>query len=428
MSNLRTTTDLKNLVLQHCGELTDGTSSYDQVATNYIDSAHKQLIAGGSLFGFDVDEPWVWAKAKYPIVFNLLPQYSAGFVTLANGSRSGSFTIAPSMRMKDYSLRVGDQYQLMVIRQHTATTTSFQLDQPWYGAGGNYNFIATKTDYDLYDNTLIIDDFNQTFEFTDAGGKKIATVPQGVYQTTDFAIALQSAMTLAGANIPQVSFNALTRTFTVAQGSASLLLNIATATFPQSGWPSLGFTTIDHAGSISYTSESPYQAIERLIMPFNVRSGSGSYLTSNVEAGKVMGVSLASLNEGGLLYANYSGVPTRFAMVRDNPNGTKRVRFDTCPTEDYARIEIEYIPVPADLQDNATSVPLVPKAYREYLVYAAAYRLMMDKSDNRSAEFSTLAATMLKALVNSQRGAKAGTNSRYGRIIPRVRNPRIGWY
>lgn len=421
MANLRNTSDLKKLVLQRCGELTDGTSTYDQVALNLLDAAHKKIITGGSEFDIDLSEPWPWARAKYPIIFNLTAPYISGSVTMTQGSFNGIFTSIPAVSLQGRFLKTDNNYDWYIIRQHTAGQASFQIDYPWQGDTGSFTFKAVQLEYELYNDNVIVDEFSSIFEFADTGGVKTATVAQGVYTTADLASALQAALLAAGANSPTVVFNTLTRMFTVGQGGPTFSLRIASAAVPMaSGWMNIGFSAQDYAGVTTYTTDGPYQEIDRLVMALTTYGNSNYFYQSAADTGKIYGIDINSLLKAWPLAQINAGIPENFAVTKENMNGSKTVRFNTYPIETPVRIEADYIPAPRDLQDNAASIPLVPKAHRETLVFMAAHYLCLDKSDNKSEEYKNKAIMGLNGLINDFRSQQQLTNNRFGRLIPRL--------
>lgn len=156
MANLTTTYDIKQSVLQRCGELQDGTSKYDALVVDYIDRVHKELICGGSTFVPELAESWPWARSASPGILAILPSFDAtagGGVNLTNLSTAGTFSIAPSSALGSFVGRFlwvfgySDVYR---IATHTSGSASFTLDLAWQevtvAAAG---FRCAKLDYTL---------------------------------------------------------------------------------------------------------------------------------------------------------------------------------------------------------------------------------------------------------------------------------------
>lgn len=418
--NFRTTQDLKKLVLSHCGELQDGTSHYETQVMQFLNSAYQGVIAGGNEFGMDVSEPWSWAKARKPIVINLEIAYESGTVALTESSVNGSFSIAPTTSMEGRFLKVLDFDDYYIIRKHVAGETAFQLDQVWMETSGSYNFTAIPLEYDVIDDNIVIDNYSNKFEFSNNSSSFIATVANGVYEPSAFCVALQAAMTAAGGVSVTCAYNTLTRKFVIGHGGPSFSIVIASASIPEaSGWSVIGFDTEDKTGSLSYKSDNPLNAIQRLVAPITIYRNITPRFLAPEDSGKIMGVDALTLQRKYPLTQMYPYVPDVFAVTQWHEDGSIRIRFNTYPRFKM-RVEIDYIPIPQDLKDNALSTPLIPRAYREYLVYAAAYYIMLLKSDNRADTYAALAKSKLVAMVNDNRANKELSSNKFGRLLPRA--------
>ncbi len=149
MANYRTTADLLDAVLKRCGEMTDGSSSYEADALEYLNTAYRAVLAGGSEFGIEVGEPWIWATAATPQMLTLKAPYETGTVTLTNASTTGAFSSAPSVSLAGWYLKVESVSDWYQISAHSALATSFTLDQAFIGSTVTDVFKAVKTDYAL---------------------------------------------------------------------------------------------------------------------------------------------------------------------------------------------------------------------------------------------------------------------------------------
>jgi hypothetical protein len=112
------------------------------------------------------------------------------------------------------------------------------------------------------------------------------------------------------------------------------------------------------------------------------------------------------------------GNPTRFTVIRENEDGSLRVRFNKYPVE-KTRAEISYVPVPRDLKDNAGSIPIVPRKHISVLEDAATFLVMLLKHDDRAQIYAELVSGKLLAMVNQNRGSLLRIGEDYGRIISR---------
>lgn len=426
MSNFRTTADLKALVLEKCGELNDGSSYYEQSALNYLNSAYQGLLAGGSEFGVDVAEDWAWAKAKRPLVLTLLPAVDIE-VTLSAGSSSGTLSTLPvdnfgdPLSLSGYFLRVDTHPTFYRIATHSAGSTSFTLDQRWLSANDTYSARAIPLEYELADNTVVVAPGNDAVDFKLANSSNmVATLVHGSYQASDFIAHVAARMTLMSGTTFTGSFDTLTRLFTLSAPTAFQLLFASGANSVRSASRELGFDLLDTAASTEQQASYALNSIQRLCGPMitYVEPDIGAVSTSNRDAGKIFGLNFDTLKQDYPLSRMAQGLPDRFAEVSLASNGICTVRFNRYPAV-MTRVEVDYIALERDLQSNSLSTPLLPRAFREYLVFAACYFVSVDKSDNRAVEFLGQAKNKLAALVNHNRKGSRGTSKDFGRMIPR---------
>lgn len=155
MANLTTTADIKQDVLQKCGELTNGTSPYDALVLDYINRVHMELVVGGSTFVPELAEPWPWARAAKPGLVVLQPAFTSdqgGSVTVTQGSLTGSFAVAPSASLGSFVGRflfVFSQQDVYRIATHTAGSSTFTLDLAWQLPTTTAGFRCCQLDYAL---------------------------------------------------------------------------------------------------------------------------------------------------------------------------------------------------------------------------------------------------------------------------------------
>lgn len=155
--------------------------------------------------------------------------------------------------------------------------------------------------------------------------------------------------------------------------------------------------------------------VARLVEPFRIFRAQG--LDSDGE-GKVEGLSTDQLHRRFPLYL--FGMmpfmaPTHFATISEADNVIK-VRFNSCPSE-VARVEYEYIPVPADLLTTDTS--LIPREHRSVLALGAAYWLMVDKEDSRADLYQTLTQRKIQGMLLERRREFDDQSKDFAKIHPR---------
>lgn len=421
MANYRSTADIMRRALEKAGEPTNGNSSYEDSLLEYLSDVHRGVISGGTVFNIDVDEVWAWARAQAPLVLNLLPPVTAGTLSLTQGSLSGTFSVAPTLSLQGWFFRSNldtSDNTTYRIAQHSAGDSAFVLDSPYLGVtSALFSYRAFKLDYDLVPDYIQITAQNNKLDFSEDGSTQLtATVTPGAYTPVALAAALQTAMTAAGgAASYSVSYNTARRLFTL----TSTLANPATVfqIFGERGTNSgnsilgsVGFDNIDFTLALSYTGNYALGGIARLIEPIKLYSGENF-----VEA-------------EGLDYLNYAahfaprfadqGIPTCYTKISESNQGKITLRFNNYP-EVTTRVEIEYIPVVRDLQDNDVSAPLFPVKYYPLLEQGAVYFLQVEKEDSKKDESFLLAQKMLQAMQKQFRSELRRIGNRFGYLSPR---------
>ncbi len=415
MSYQKSSRVLKQEVLTLCGELTDGTSPFDTKAIDYLNKVYQGLIAGNNLFDIDCMEPWVWAQSKNPIILTLASSYS-GSATLTVDSTTGAFLIAPSISLEGRYIQPTGLSDIYRISQHTAGATGFSLDQPFLEDTGTYLFIAYKYDYEAKNDVIVINSRNCKIDFSEGGAQLTATLSSGSYTPTTLCTEIDSMMTAAGAQSYTVSFNDITRKFTIAQGGATFSLLFASGTNAYiSASGVLGFDIEDQTGALTYSSAYALSGICRLSKPITVyRNNDGAARDS----GKIFQIDDNTFMRDYPLGQSALSIPDKFCIAEMNPDGLWVLRFNGSVVED-TRAEVNFIPIARKLVDNANSFPLLPGSFNDFLVYGAAHFIQMDKSDSKATDSLQKAQAQLGALVafNRQGSRVAGNN--FGKIISR---------
>lgn len=416
--NLETVRDIKNEVLKHAGELQDGTSQYDASALSFVQKVYRSLLAGGDEFETSCQESWPWAMAKNPIVLTLVPPYETGTVTITSGSRSAVLSIAPTYSVEGWYLKVDGNREFYKVQAHTAGSTSIVIDQLYPQASGVFNFRLLKLEYDLVDDSVVVNKYNNILNFTDNGSPFTANLTNGVYDTTAFCLLLKTAMEAVGSSTFTITFSAITRKFTLASSGTNFALNFDTvANAVVTVLPAIGFATKDYTGALSYISDVPLNGINRLTREMTVYQNTAiSQFYKN--DGKISACEIRSMERDFPLTSLNSGIPTQFSEINQMANGIKTIRLNMFVL-DNCRVEVPYIPIYPDLPDNLMSYPLLPISHRDFLVYAGAYYLCLDKSDNKAAEFAGLAKAKLLSLINHTRSPLQKANINFGRIVTR---------
>lgn len=419
MSFLKSVRVLKQAVLKICGELTDGTSDYDADAVMYLNNVEQGLLAGGNEFGVDVAEPWVWAQAKKPIVIKLQPA-TTGSATMVQGSTSGTFSSAPAASQLGRYIRFSTTPDVYRIVSHTAASANFSIDQAYLDDSGTPTYTAYKLDYDLTDDVIVIDSTNNKIDFLDNVTAVAATITAGVYSPTTLCTEIKTRMDAAGSQTYTVTFDSITRKFTIAHGGATLQLKFATGTnVANSASTVLGYEMEDLTGAVTYTSAYALSAILRISKPMTMYREAPAYGQSAKDAGKIFMVDDNTFLREFPLSRIIQQVPDKFCVASQTPSGLWTVRMNASVVDDEVRVEVNYIPVKRQLVDSTSCYSIVPGSYLDYLIFGAAFYILMDKADNKADQYASLAQAKLKALINDNRKGLSLAGQNYGKLIPR---------
>lgn len=420
MSQFRTTADYVDAVLTKSGETTSGTSPYEADALFYLNKAHHAIIGGGTLFdGLEVDEPWVWAKSRRPYVIELQPAYATGTLTLTNGDEAGTLSAAPSYSLKGYYIRITDEATIYRCVSNTAASTALELDANYVGTTGAKSFAAFKLDYELVPTHLYIEaSKNDKLDFIRTGSTEAtATLVAGSYTPAELATHIAAVITTAagGTSTYGCTYDSITRKFTLTsnrQGGDVFQLKCATGTNAlRSVHPLLGFDDSDASNAASHESTYILGGVSRVIGPINVyRNSAASPLINSVDP-------FTMQNEYGL-HTACAGIPSRFCIVNEESSGALELRFNKYPST-AMKIEVDVIPVPRDLKDNAVSAPAIPRKYADALEDIAAFFVLRDKEDDKFQAYAMSAGMMVKSMQKTNRAYLRRTSEFFGEIVPR---------
>lgn len=105
-------------------------------------------------------------------------------------------------------------------------------------------------------------------------------------------------------------------------------------------------------------------------------------------------------------------------MYKDSTTMTPTIRINRIPDQQL-RVEYNYVPIPPVLVDDPTSIPIIPYNHRITLSHYATYYLLLDKNDQRSAEYRELTKAGMMALKREMQQQKILSNPNYGSMIAR---------
>lgn len=429
MAQFRSTADLVDIVLKKAGEVTNGNSPYDSNGDvlDFLNRVHFSLISGGTVpIGKDqtveINETWPWAKSKRPLILELQEKITTGTVTLTVDSEAGTFSSAPSVSVAGWYIQVDAHEGIYRIASHTAAATSFELDGEWPNAtvsGGSYRVF--KLDYDLTPDYIVIDSTNNKLQFQETAGTTLtATLTSGTYTPSQLATEVQTQMnTTGGTPAYTITYSAVTKKFTLAsdRGGSSVFVLVGTGDQSLfSAHKTLGFDDEDTTNAASISSTYILGGISRLIEPFRMQKGGQNDVFGISPGALALNYPLAEVSEG---------LPDRFSVIEENPDGSMKVRFNRYP-KDKTRVEVDFVPIPRDLKDNSSSIPLVPRKHIDVLEDAATFYIMLLKNDDRAQVYGQLAQGKLLSMISQHRGTLQKMGKHFGEIVPRREQTRIG--
>lgn len=418
MAQFRTTADIVDSILRRAGEVTNGNSAFESDALEYLNRVHHAILAGGSLFNMEVDESWTWAHSKAPIILELQPAYETGTVSVTNASEACTFSSAPTSSYAGWHIRVGDDPEVYKILTHAANSANFELDAPYVGTtAATASHKTFKLDYDLVPQTIHITSENNKIDFEETASSELtATLTVGVYTPAALATEVDTQLTAAGASAYTITYDTVTRKFTLASdraggGGTFKLLFASGSNAANSAAAPLGFDDEDQADAASQVGKYALGGISRLIEPFRVQRASR-------EDSQVYGIDKLRFDATYPVHKVREALPAAFCRIEEDQDGRVTVRFDSYPKE-ARRLEINYVPVPRDLKDNAISRVLLPRKDLDVLEYGAAFYLCLDKEDSKADVYGNLAKQALEAMQKRNRNELRKIDSNFGQITPR---------
>lgn len=153
MANLTYSSDILNYMLFKAGEKTDGTSDYDSVALEYLNTAYRKLWQGGSEFDPTVNEDWTWLRAKGNLI--LQTKISTGTVSVTNNSATATLSATQSTDLDNWYFKTDAHEAIFRISAHTGGSDTLTLDSVYTGdtdASAGYKLV--KLDYTLASDAI----------------------------------------------------------------------------------------------------------------------------------------------------------------------------------------------------------------------------------------------------------------------------------
>lgn len=419
MAQFRTTADILDEILQKAGEPTNGNSPYESLAVTYANKVHHAIIGGGNIFNLDVDEPWVWARSKQPIVLELQPAYTSGSITFTNNDVNFVFSDAPSTSLEGWHIQASGKSTVYKITNHTAASTSAQLDSSFIDDSGVYTFRAFKLDYEILPTYMYVDSFTDRVEFQETASATLtASLTHGAYTPQTLISHVAAAVDAAGGNSYTGTWDSVLKTFMISRSSTTAgtffnLLGLSGGQRRRSVLPLIGFDRVDYTGNQTYTSSYTPNSISRMIEPFKLFTSELSYQPF------VYSTDPIKMQEDYPIAQVKQKVPDRFCRITEEADGTIWVRFNSYP-KFKTKVSIDWIPTPIDLQDNVASKPELPRSDLDVLIHGAAAYIAFDKEDSKWEGFLNLCKSGLQAMQKKNRALLLRTGETFGQIVPRA--------
>lgn len=422
MSQFRTSADIFTEVLQKSGEPTNGNSSFQTIAMTYINKVHHAIVGGGSIINVNVDEPWVWARHRHPIVLEMQPAYTSGTITATNNSTNITFQTASSVSLEGWHFQVNGKSTVYKITNHTAAGTTAQLDSNFVDNGGVYTFRCFKIDYPVYPAFLYIDNSNDQIDFQEVTIGTASTtsvtlatsLQHGSYSPGNLLTSLIAQLNLVGTASYGGSYDSVANTFFLTAANCQFNLLGATGTnVKRSMLTQLGFDVLDQTGAQSYVSTYQPNQVSRLIEPFKMfMSNWGSeenfcYSTDPIKMQEDYPIALITQR-----------FPERFSRISEDSSGVIWVRFNSYPSQ-ITKLQVDWVKQPLDLQNNTASFSKLPRADVDALIHGASAYILWDKEDSKWEGMLKLCSGQLDAMKKKNHDLLFRTGQDFGQIVPR---------
>lgn len=411
MSQFRTTADVLDEILQEAGEATNGNSPFESLALTAANHVNHAFLSGGTIINLNVDEPWVWSRARFPLTLELQAGIDSGFSTTAD-SVSCSFTAAQASSLKGWHIQPNGKNTVYKIMNHTAGATAFTLDSGFIDDTGTYGCRIFKLDYEVVPSYFYIDSSNDRVNFKEtAATTYTASLTHGTYTAAQLITQLSQQFSAAGTGTVSYggTFDSVTKFFNLTASVTFQLLGATGADYRRSALPTFGFDYLDKTGAQTYTGTYTPNSISRLIEPFKVHSGSQQFIYSTDPIRLQQDYPLAYIREA---------IPTRFARIGSDRDGTLTVRFNAFP-ENKTKVQLDWCPKPLDLQDNTASFVPWPREDMKTFIYAAASIILFNKEDQKWEQMLGMARTGYEAMKLKNHALLHRTGEHFGQIVPR---------
>ncbi len=333
---------------------------------------------------------------------------------------------AANVSVEGWFLRPTNGPEIYRIATHTSGLTTFSLDAAFPQSSYASTYNCFQLEYELVPSYLIIDQYNDTIDFTSKGTvSQTATLTHGTYTPAALATHAATVLTSADTNLNTYSgaYDTIKRTFSLTSNLGGTATAIFTLTgngtnYYRSGLQELGFDFSTQSGSASYSGAYPLGATARLTQPARIYYGYA--FGYGAESGQVCSIDPIAFDRDYPLIDIRQGTPQYFCITGEKAlDGKMSVRLNKYPATPM-RVEFDHISYPRDLQNNAQSVPRIPRKYLPVLEFGASYYLLLDKNSDKAAQYLALAQQKLKAMMKANRTDLEKTSRNFGAVIARA--------
>jgi len=390
---IQTALVLKQDALFRAGELTDGTSPYDSKALDYINQIYRSILAGGNEFNVELGSPWSWARAEQPGTLVLKPKYETGTVTVTNSNTTITFSVAPAISLQGQWFKVIGRPEFFRISSHAAASVTATIDTQYTdqsGAGLAFEVYFLEYDLPVAIERMIAPMVVQR--------QQQFTAPKDglIYQVDLTNIDEVWPLKQIPEEIPQ-SYAVIKKDpdgnmrvrFNAQAGEQTRVSFDYIPVYGELVELSIGSTDVDFANDLFN------------IANHGLLNGSEVIFTSSAIGG-------VSIN-------------TSYFVINASLNSFSL----------SASLNGPILDITAAGAGSCSSVPILPKAFREILSYGAAAFLMTDKNDERAQAYFGLCSQKMGALIKADdRELAQSGGGRMMQFIPRMdmhSGPRRYW-
>jgi len=137
LTQLENNADIIDHALDLVNEKTDGTSEYEDQSVSLLKQALQTLADGGTIFGADINEEWLWLQKSTPGIITLQPKIPVTFSS-ENGSQSVDFGTEPvasiDSSVEGWFFKADNESDIYRIATHDSGGHYASIDSEYTGA------------------------------------------------------------------------------------------------------------------------------------------------------------------------------------------------------------------------------------------------------------------------------------------------------